>query len=55
MVSPPSFRLFNPKMLVIQPMDLLLILGWSCLATPFLAVLGFAAFSANGRSCGTRL
>ena len=36
------FRLFNPKMIVIQPMDLLLVLGWSCLATPLLAVLGFA-------------
>lgn len=34
------FRLFNPKMLVIQPMDLLLVLGWSCLATPLLAALG---------------
>jgi hypothetical protein len=35
------FRLFNPKMIVIQPMDLLLVIGWSCLATPLLAVLGF--------------
>ncbi len=34
------FRLFNPKMIVIQPMDLLLVIGWSCLATPLLAVLG---------------
>ena len=34
------FRLFNPKMIVIQPMSLLLVLGWSCLATPFLAILG---------------
>ncbi len=34
------FRLFNPKMIVIQPMDLLLVLGWSCLATPLLAALG---------------
>ena len=46
--SPPAlgpaasfFRLWNPKMLVIQPMDLLLVLGWSALATPLLAVLGF--------------
>ena len=46
--SPPSaapvgsfFRLWNPKMLVIQPMDLLLVVGWSALATPLLAVLGF--------------
>ncbi len=28
-------------MIVIQPMDLLLVLGWSCLATPLLAVVGF--------------
>ena len=35
------FRLFNPRMIVIQPMDLLLVLGWSCLATPLLAVVGF--------------
>jgi hypothetical protein len=34
------FRLFNLKMIVIQPMDLLLVIGWSCLATPLLAVLG---------------
>ncbi|MGB8340467.1 MAG: hypothetical protein WCE51_02665 [Chthoniobacterales bacterium] len=46
--SPPStasvgsiFRLWNPKMLVIQPMDLLLVVGWSALATPLLAVIGF--------------
>lgn len=35
------FRLWNPKMLIIQPMDLLLVIGWSTLATPLLAVLGF--------------
>jgi hypothetical protein len=35
------FRLWNPKMLIIQPMDLLLVIGWSALATPLLAVLGF--------------
>ncbi len=47
--SPPSsgtvasfLRLWNPKMLVIQPMDLLLVVGWSTLATPLLAVLGFS-------------
>jgi hypothetical protein len=34
------FRLWNSKMLVIQPMDLLLVMGWSALATPLLAVLG---------------
>lgn len=33
-------RLFNPRMLVVQPMDLLLVLGWSCLATPLLVALG---------------
>jgi len=45
--SPPAvgqavsfLRLWNPKMLVIQPMDLLLVIGWSALATPLLAVLG---------------
>ena len=36
------FRLWNAKMLVIQPMDFLLLLGWSALATPLLAVLGFS-------------
>ena len=48
--SPPSagqiasvFRLWNPKMLVIQPMDLLLVIGWSALATPLLAILGFGS------------
>ena len=34
------FRLLNPSMLVVQPMDLLLIIGWSSLATPLLAALG---------------
>ena len=34
------FRLLNPSMLVIQPMDLLLLIGWSSLATPLLAALG---------------
>ncbi|MGI8431719.1 MAG: hypothetical protein ACR2MW_05435 [Chthoniobacterales bacterium] len=41
--GPPAtafFRLWNPKMLVIQAMDLWLILGWSALATPLLALLG---------------
>ena len=48
--SPPAadgvatfFRLWNPQMLVIQPMDLLLIIGWSALATPLLAVARFRA------------
>jgi hypothetical protein len=35
------FRLMNPRMLVIQPMNLLLIIGWASLATPLLAILGF--------------
>lgn len=35
------FRLWNPKMLVVQPMNLLLVAGWSALATPLLALLGF--------------
>ena len=35
------FRLINLRMFVIQPMDLLLVLGWSCLPTPFLAAVGF--------------
>ncbi len=45
--TPPSaqsvaslFDLWNPKMLIVQPMNLLLLAGWSTLATPFLAVLG---------------
>jgi len=49
--SPPTaghaasfLRLWNPKMLVIQPMDLLLLAGWSALAAPLLAVLGFCHF-----------
>ena len=40
-IAASFFRLWNPKMLVIQPMDLLLVVGWSALATPLLAVLGF--------------
>jgi hypothetical protein len=34
------FRLLNPSMLVVQPMNLLLVIGWSSLATPLLAALG---------------
>ena len=34
------FRVLNPSMLVVQPMDLLLVIGWSSLATPLLAALG---------------
>ena len=36
------FRLANPQMAVIQPMDLLLIIAWSSLATPLLVGLGLA-------------
>jgi len=35
------FRLANPRMAVIQPMNLWLIIGWSSLAIPLLAFLGF--------------
>jgi hypothetical protein len=38
------FRLLNPLMFVVQPMDLLLIIGWGCLALPLLAFLGFRRF-----------
>ncbi len=38
------FRLANPRMAVIQPMNVWLIIGWSSLATPLLAVLGFGQF-----------
>jgi hypothetical protein len=34
-------RLFNPRMLIIQPMNLLLLIGWASLATPLFAILGF--------------
>lgn len=39
------FRLFNPAMLVIQPMDILLVIGWSSLAVPLLAALGLRQIS----------
>jgi len=38
------FRLLNPRMLWIQPMNLLLIIGWASLAAPLLAILGFRRF-----------
>lgn len=38
------FRIANPRMAIIQPMNLLLIIGWSSLATPLLALLGFRRF-----------
>ena len=34
------FKLSNPRMAFVQPMDFLLVIGWSCLATPLLAILG---------------
>ena len=34
-------RLANPRMAIIQPMNVWLIIGWSSLATPFLVLLGF--------------
>ncbi len=39
-----TFRLFNPRMAIIQPMNLLLIISWSCLATPLLVILGAGRF-----------
>ncbi len=57
--TPPSagegvsiFRLFNPMMIIIQPMDFLLIIGWSCLATPLLAVLGFRSIFRRRNATG---
>ncbi len=38
------FRLLNPRMAIIQPMNLLLIIGWASLATPLLATLGARRF-----------
>lgn len=41
--GPPAslyFSIWNPKMLIIQPMDLWLVLAWMSLATPLLIVLG---------------
>ncbi|MEP7071745.1 MAG: hypothetical protein ABI839_05115, partial [Verrucomicrobiota bacterium] len=38
------FRLVHPEMAAIQPMNLLLVIGWACLATPLLALLGFRQF-----------
>jgi hypothetical protein len=36
------FRLLNPQMLIVQPMNLLLLIGWTSLAMPLLVVLGFS-------------
>ena len=38
------FKLANPRMTIIQPMNLLLIIGWASLATPLLAVVGAKQF-----------
>ncbi|MBA3776282.1 MAG: hypothetical protein H0X11_07555 [Betaproteobacteria bacterium] len=38
------FNPANPKMLIIQPMNILLVIGWASLVTPLLAVLGFRRF-----------
>jgi len=38
------FRLFNSEMAFVQPMNLLLVIGWASLATPLLALLGFRRF-----------
>jgi hypothetical protein len=38
------FKIFNPRMPIIQSMNLLLIMGWASLAAPFLAVLGASQF-----------
>ena len=35
------FKLVNPRMAIIQPMNLLLIIGWGSLALPLLTFLGF--------------
>ncbi len=46
------FRLLNPRMSIVQPMDLLLVIGWSGLATPLLAALGFGCVFRSRRSLG---
>jgi hypothetical protein len=38
------FKIFNPRMPIIQSMNLLLIIAWASLAAPFLAVLGASHF-----------
>jgi len=38
------FKILNPRMPIIQSMNLLLIIGWASLATPLLAVLGASQF-----------
>ena len=38
------FRILNPRMAIIQPMNLLLLIGWSSLAMPLLALLGLRRF-----------
>jgi hypothetical protein len=38
------FRLYNPRMAIIQPMNLLLIVAWASLATPLLVLVGCKQF-----------
>jgi hypothetical protein len=38
------FRLLNPRMFIIQPMNLLLLIGWLSLPVALLAVYGFGSF-----------
>ncbi len=38
------FKFLNPRMAIIQPMNLLLVIGWASLATPLLALLGYRRF-----------
>ena len=38
------FKILNPRMPIIQSMNLLLIIGWASLATPLLTVLGASQF-----------
>jgi hypothetical protein len=38
------FKILNPRMPIIQSMNLLLIIGWASLATPLLAILGASQF-----------
>lgn len=37
-------RLWNPRMFIVQPMSLLLLIGWTSLAVPLLAAVGFHRF-----------
>lgn len=37
-------KLVNPQMAIVQPMNLLLVIGWASLATPLLATMGLGRF-----------